>query len=115
MNLKVNIEKKQEGFYVISLNGSLDNVTYEECDNQVALILGPSTKKIIFDMAGLYYISSIGFTVLIKANRVIKNNSGALAIANLKPDVKRVFATMRMLPDTIFDSIEDAYKYIEGK
>ena len=113
MGLKVTIEKKREGVYVISLAGSLDSVTCSECEEKVQALLGPPTKALIFDMEVLDYISSIGFAVFIKAKQALEKNNGILAVTNLKPQVKRIFDMMKIVPYSIFVSMKDVEDYLE--
>ncbi|MBN2121313.1 MAG: STAS domain-containing protein [Candidatus Omnitrophica bacterium] len=112
MDLKIKTEQRKEGVYIISLTGPLDSVTNSECEEKVESLLGPSTKAIVFNMEGLDYISSIGFSVFIKAKYALVQNSGVLAITNLKPGVKRVFDMMKIVPECIFDTMEDVDKYL---
>ena len=113
MDVSIKIEKKEKGLYIVSLSGSLDSVTYVECEEKIAKILAPSAKAIIFNMEGLEYISSIGFTVIFGKKRELERHGGTIAIAGLKENVKRVFDTMKVFPELIFENIEDAKKYTD--
>ena len=113
MDLNIKVEKKQENIYVISLSGSLDTVTTPDCEEKIAPILESSARAIIFDMTELDYISSIGLAVIFKAKKRLLQTNGVLAIANLNPGVKRVFESMNAIPESIFESLDEANKYID--
>jgi len=114
MDIDIKIEKKQEGVYLISLAGSLDTATCVDCEEKIDPILGPSTKAVVFDMEGLDYISSVGFLLIFKVKKAVEKNGGVLAIANLKPDVKKIFETMKVVPKSLFDKMEDAEEYLNA-
>ncbi len=66
-----------------------------------------STKVLIFDLSRLDYISSAGVKVVFKAKRALKEINGAFMMANLKPQIKRVFDIINALPDIrIFKSLK---------
>lgn len=114
MDLDIKIEKKREGVYLVSLSGSLDTATCVDCEAKIEPVLVPSTKAVVFDMEGLEYISSVGFLLIFKVKKAVESNGGVLAIANLKPDVKKVFETMKVVPKSLFDKMEDADRYLKA-
>ena len=113
MDLKINVTKKEEGVHVISLTGSLDTSTYTECEKKITPILESKPKAIIFDMAGLDYISSIGFGLIFRTKQNVEKSGGTLAITNLKPNVKRVFDTVKVIPESLFASMEAVDEYLD--
>ncbi|MBN2119542.1 MAG: STAS domain-containing protein [Candidatus Omnitrophica bacterium] len=113
MSFKANVVKRKEGVYIMSLVGSLDGNAYGECDKQVdSLVLKPA-KVLIFDMKELDYIASIGFAVFIKARRVIEEGGGVVALVNLKPSIRKIFDTVKIMPDRLFAGIEEVDEYIK--
>ena len=61
------IEKKIEnGNVTLTISGRLDTTTAPELEKTLDSVL-EGTKELIFDMAGLEYISSAGLRVILKA------------------------------------------------
>jgi len=113
MDLKIKIEKKQEGYYIVSPVGSIDSDTYMEFEKQLKAIL-PSAKALNLNMEGVTYLSSIGFSVIFKAKEAIEKNGGSLAIASLQPNVKRIFDAVQAIPESLFASLETADEYLDA-
>lgn len=53
----------------------------------------PGGHVLLLDFAGVDYISSLGFQVLLRAQRLIKTHGGSFALASLQGAAKSVFAT----------------------
>ena len=49
--------------------------------------------RLMLDFAGVEYISSMGFQVLLRAQRLIKTQGGSFALASLQGAAKSVFET----------------------
>jgi anti-anti-sigma factor len=68
----------------------------------------------MFDMTKLNYISSMGLQVLFKARKAIEAHKGSVIMANLQPQITKVFEIVKALPpETIFQSIEEADDYFD--
>jgi len=113
MGLKINIEKKEEGYYVVSLEGSIDSDTFVEFEKKIKSILNSSTTAIMLNMEGVTYISSIGFGVIFRTKQALEQNKGSLAIANIKPNVKRIFEAVKVIPELLFATLEAADEYLD--
>ena len=114
MNLKIDVTKKQEGYYVVALSGCIDSDTYLELEKKLDSILQPSTTALILDMGGVVYISSIGFSVIFRAKQTIEKNGGSLAIANLQPNVKKIFDAVKAIPEPFFATLQQADEYLDA-
>ena len=53
----------------------------------------PGGHVLLLDFAGVEYISSMGFQVLLRAQRLIKTQGGSFALASLQGAAKSVFET----------------------
>jgi len=106
MALKVNIEKRKEEGFLVSLTGSLDSSTYLDYEKQMESVLKKAPKAVIFDMSGLSYISSAGFRVLFKIKQAVEKNKGSIAIANLQPDVKKIFEAVKVISESLFMTLD---------
>ncbi len=84
------IEKKLDGSVLdIALQGRLDTTTSPQLENELKTALDGVT-ELIFDLAGLEYISSAGLRVLLSAQKTM-NKQGSMTIRNVNSDVMDVF------------------------
>jgi anti-anti-sigma factor len=67
MALKVHTQVNSELNYTVSLDGRLDTETAAQCEEHLASIIGHA-QSIIFDMAGLSYISGMGLRLILKTD-----------------------------------------------
>ena len=84
------IEKKLDGSVLdVALQGRLDTTTSPQLENELKTALDGVT-ELIFDLAGLEYISSAGLRVLLSAQKTM-NKQGSMTIRNVNSDVMDVF------------------------
>lgn len=114
MAMDIKITKKKDYVYSVELKGSLDTETYQELEQELKEIINEKTKMVIFDMAPLEYISSIGIKVVIETKKALAKRSASFAMINLQPQIKKVFEMLKILPMVdIFQDMEEADKYID--
>lgn len=114
MKFYVNIKEKKSGVFVVSLLGHLDTNTAALLEKQIEPILKKSPRGVILNMEGVSYISSMGIGAVFKIKKTVKENRGTLLIINLQPQIKKVFETVKALPEEIFSSIEEADEYLNA-
>lgn len=112
MPLKVVINNREPGIFSVTLFGPLDTATYTTLEKEVKPILVDSTKAVILNMEGVNYISSMGIGAVFNLRKSVQDIRGTLVITNLQPQVKKVFDTVKALPEAIFKSIEEADVYL---
>jgi anti-anti-sigma factor len=114
MGLKIEVKKSAENDPItVSLIGSLDTETYTEFENKINPILTPFTKGIMLNMEGLTYISSIGLASIFRAKQALEKNGSTLALANLQPNVKKIFDAVKVIPEHIFATLQEADDYLD--
>ena len=65
--------------------------------------------RLVLDLGGVEYISSVGLRVLILASKQAKAQGGALAVADLQPVVREIFEISRFnLVLQVFPTLRDA-------
>jgi len=74
------------GKLTIAPVGRIDTITSPELEAAVVL---DGVSELVFDLAGVDYISSAGLRVLLSAQKKMTGKS--MAIANARPAVKEVF------------------------
>jgi anti-sigma B factor antagonist len=113
MGLDIEITKVGYGGRRVSLLGRLDTQTAPALDERLGPLLeSVSVTALLFDLAGLEYISSAGIRALVKARKALEARGGGVAVAHLQPPVRRVFDILKALPsvDVFADDAElDAY------
>lgn len=113
MPLKVLINEESAGVFIVSPVGSIDSQTYAELDKDVAVILVPTTTVIMLDMKDVTYISSMGVSAILKIKKNIEYNNGKFVMANLQPQIRKVFDIIKALPaENILRSIEELDDYL---
>lgn len=96
----------------VSLLGSLDTATSPELEEELVRFLREKPRLLVFDLAGLKFISSAGIRVLAVARQRMDEVHGLCIIAHPQPQVEKVLEIIRSLPGlSIFkDQTElDAY------
>ena len=84
------INKKQNGNeLVLAISGRLDTTTVGELDALLANGLD-GVSKLVFDFAGLDYISSAGLRSLLSAQKKM-NSQGEMIIKNVNEIVSEIF------------------------
>jgi len=89
MSLDIEILTKGEGSYVVILNGSLDNRTYDSCKRKLAPILNSRTRLLRFDMYMLSYMDSMGLRIVLNVKKTIENEGGQFQMFNMQPQIMK--------------------------
>ena len=77
---------------VVFLTGRLDAAEQNAIKETVTReIDATGTKGVVFDLAGLEYVSSAGFREFFLLGRHLQRLGGGLAVCALQPAVKRIF------------------------
>lgn len=98
MEFKVTINEYKNNVKDVHLSGSLDGNSYQQLDNEIKNILEGDVHNIVFNMKDLEYISSAGIRVIVKTQKDLKSKNGVLYFMDLKPQVKKVFEIINVLP-----------------
>jgi anti-sigma B factor antagonist len=113
MALDIDVGEIGQGGRRVTLRGRLDTLTAPTLDERLAPLLeAGSVTALLFDLAGLEYISSAGIRALVKARRALESRGGGIAVSNVQPSVRKVFDIVKALPsvDMFADDAElDAY------
>ena len=83
------IEKELDGVrLVIKVEGRLDTNTSPDLEAEVKL---DGVKELVFDFAGLEYISSAGLRILLAAQKSMSSAGGTMEIVGSNEAVRSVF------------------------
>jgi anti-sigma B factor antagonist len=112
--LEITIENQPEGRVRVALTGRLDTQTCAQCEERVQPLLGAATRVLLFDMAGLDYLSSMGMRVLMKTSSALSKHGGQCVLTRLQPPIRKVIEIANALPqETVFASVEEADRYLD--
>lgn len=114
MTLTVSVSERDAGGVIVTPVGSIDTSTSTILETRVDEVLRTAPKVLVFDMAGVSYISSAGLRVIIKSKQVLARNGGKVMLVHLQPSVKKVFDIIKALPSAaVFASIEEMDAYLD--
>jgi anti-sigma B factor antagonist len=113
MPLKVSVQDKGDGTFLVRPEGSIDANTFMTLQNEVDAILTKSPKVVIFNMMDVKYVSSAGVGVVLLTEQELQPKNGKVLMVNLQPQIKKVFEIVKALPDQqIFSSLEEMDRYL---
>ena len=108
--------KRSPGAATIELTGSLDTATAPELERQISPILASELKDIVFDLAGLKFISSAGLRVFSIARKQLKERGGQAAFVHMQPQINEVFEIMKALPGVaVFQDMAEMDDYLAAR
>jgi len=112
--LEINIENLWEGRVRVALIGRLDTLTYTYCEDRLEPLLTAATRALIFDMAGLNYVSSMGLRVLITTTTTLAAHGGKCLLTRLPPPIRKLIEITNTLPnEVIFATVEEANRHLD--
>ena len=97
----------------IALDGNLDNSTVASLETRLMPLLAAKPDQLIFDLAGLKYVTSAGIRLFFMAAKKQKLHCGHASFVNLQPQIQEVFNIMGSLPDmNVFTSQQELDSYL---
>ena len=120
MPLEILIQKttgsQQTGTVTVKLTGSLDTATAPELETQIGPVLDSQLKDLVFDLAGLKFISSAGLRVFSIARKKLKERGGQATFVNMQPQIAEVFRIMQALPGVaVFKDTAEMDAYLAAR
>ena len=99
INSRQNTNAAGQTEVTLALDGNLDNSTVASLEANLMPILAKKPAQVIFNLAGLKYVTSVGIRLFFVAVKQQKQHGGQLSFVNLQPQIKEVFAIMGNIPD----------------
>ena len=118
MPLEIQIQKGADGLtagtVTIKLTGSLDTATAPELEQQMISCLAGRVNNLVFDLAGLKFVSSAGLRLFqVARKQMVARGGGQASFINMQPQVEEVFAIIQSLPGIgIFKNLEELDRYL---
>ncbi len=91
MPLSLTLSESLPTARTLLLEGRLDSQTAAELDAAVDRALAPGVERLVLDLAGLTYISSMGLRSLFLAQKAMAARRGELLLLHPQPAVQKVF------------------------
>src|SRR6188768_235064 len=111
-----NIADQNAGAITVKLTGSLDTATAPELERQLAPVLSGTAKDLVFDLAGLKFISSAGLRVFSSTRKTLKERDGQASFIHMQPQIQEVFEIMRSLPGVVvFKNVAELDGYLAAR
>ena len=85
------VERKHGNVLTLSLRGRLDLSSSRAVEEKILSSIDAGEHRLLLDLAGLDYVSSIGLRVLVLAAKRLKPVGGRLATCALQPAIAKIF------------------------
>ncbi|MGV3531546.1 MAG: STAS domain-containing protein [Chthoniobacteraceae bacterium] len=113
IQIQKNISGKNAGTVTVKLDGSLDTATAPDLERELGPVITSEIKDVVFDLAGLKFISSAGLRVFAATRKPLQARGGNASFVNLQPQIQEVFEIIKALPGvSIFESVEEMDRYL---
>jgi anti-anti-sigma factor len=112
--LKVRITESRPFSKTVSLEGRLNDETVAVLDDALKEVMNSPATVVVFDLAGLEYISSVGLRSIFRMQKALVARSGKALLINPQPQVKKVFDIVNAADLTaVFGSVQELDRYLD--
>ena len=116
IQIKRSLDPARRGTATVELAGSLDTATAPELERGIAPLLDASVTDLVFDLAGLNFISSAGLRVFAASRKVLTARGGQASFVNMRPQIQEVFEIIKALPGVaVFKSFDEMDEYLAAR
>ena len=96
MALTVRVTESRPFSRTVFLEGRLNNETVGVLDEELNAVVNSPASIVVFDLAGLEYISSAGLRAILVAAKLVQVHGGAMKICDANTTVKQVMEVSGM-------------------
>lgn len=98
---------------VVAVGGRLDSDTSRRFATEIQPVLARRPQVLVFDLAGLEFMTSAGIGELFRAQKTVTGYGGQVLMTNLQPPIQKVLAIVKALPGTsLFASEAEMDEYL---
>lgn len=98
---------------LVRLIGELDSAGLAVADKALTAALARKPRALVLDLAGLTFLNSTGYGLLVTTRKNLEKASGVCFFTNLSPSIRRVFEIMQALPaQHVFRSVAELDDYL---
>jgi len=113
--LTVRVTESRPFSRTVVLEGRLNNDTVPLLDDELNKIAGSTATVVIFDLAGLEYISSSGLRSIFGIRKVMTARSGKALLINPRPQVQKVLEIVNAADlSAVFTSVQELDRYLDA-
>ena len=115
MALKVRVVESRSFSRTIYLEGRLNNETVGLLDAELSTIANSTATAVVFDLAGLDYISSAGLRSIFRIQKIMAARGGKALLVNLQPQVQKVIEIVGAVDlAAVFANVQELDKYLDA-
>ncbi|MEY3018390.1 MAG: hypothetical protein RL336_1525, partial [Pseudomonadota bacterium] len=82
--------REEAGVFVCSIEGRLDAVAADLVAAELLALVDGSGRKVLLNLSGLDYVSSLGLRVFVRVAKTVKAADGVLKLCCARPPVQKV-------------------------
>ncbi|MCU0223368.1 MAG: STAS domain-containing protein [Acidobacteria bacterium] len=98
---------------VVTIGGRLDSDSARRFATEILPVLARRPGTLVFDLAGLDFMTSAGIGELFRAQKTVTGYGGQVMMTNLQPQIQKVLAIVKALPGTsLFASEAEMDEYL---
>lgn len=100
----------RDGVLVVCVDGAIDHASAGEFERVLLPLLGAAApgSRVVLDLGGVDYMSSVGLRVLMLAAKQGRSSSLAISVAGLQPALREIFQISR------FDKLYAVHDTVQG-
>src|SRR4249920_3529213 len=115
MPLSVRVQEGRSLTKTLVLEGRLDNDTVSVLDQALDPVLESAVKVVVFDLAGLEYITSAGLRSIFRAQKVMNARAGKAVLLNPTPQVQKVLDIVKVADlGAVFKNVRELDAYLDA-
>jgi anti-sigma B factor antagonist len=120
MSLDIQIKKPldpaRQDTVTVELAGSLDTATAPALEHGLQPLLADGTRQLVFDLAGLKFVSSAGLRVFGMARKRLRETGGQVCFVHMQPQIEEVFEIIKALPGLgVFRNTAELDEYLAAR
>jgi anti-anti-sigma factor len=114
MALNVRVTESRPFSRTVHLGGRLTNETVATLDAELEKIAGSSATVVVFDLAELDYISSVGLRSIFRTQKAMVARGGKALLVNPQPQIKKVLEIVNAADlSAVFSSVQELDRYLD--
>ena len=116
IRIKRDLDLARQDMATVELTGSLDTATAPELERGLMPLFDSKLRHLVFDLAGLTFLTSAGLRVFGIARKRMKERDGQLAFVNMQPQIEEVFEIIKALPGLdVFKNMAELDSYLSAR
>ena len=115
MALTIRITENRPSSKTVHLKGKLNNETVDALDEALNEIADSPATVVVFDLADLEYINSMGLRSIFRIQKVMASRSGNALLLNPQPQVRKVLEIVKAVDiNAVFASVQELDRYLDS-